>query len=107
MKLARLVAVAALATAVVACSSGAQPTESPSAAPTQLATPEPSPTASASAAPASSAPAASEYKIKRGDTLYAIAKRNAISLDVLLAANPQIKDPDKLKIGQVIYIPAR
>ncbi len=107
MKLAHLLAGGVLAVAVAACSSGAQPTESPSLAPTALPTVEPSPTPSATAAPASSAPAATEYKIKKGDTLYAIARRNKISLEVLLAANPQIKDPNKLKIGQVIYIPSK
>jgi LysM repeat protein len=107
VKLAHLIAGAALVVAVAACSSGAQPTESPSVAPTQLATLPPSPTPSATVAPTSSAPAATEYRIKKGDTLYAIAKRNKISLAVLLAANPQIKDPNKLKIGQLVYIPAR
>lgn len=107
MRLAHLVVGAALATAVAACSSGAQPTASPTVAPTELPTASPSPSATATPPPASSAPAATAYKIKKGDTLYAIARRNGISLDILLAANPQIKNPNTLKIGQVIYIPAK
>ena len=34
-----------------------------------------------------------------------MAKRFGITLDELLAANPDIKDPDKISIGQQIIIP--
>ena len=44
------------------------------------------------------------YIIKQGDTFYSIAKRENISLDALLKANPGI-DPNRLFIGQVICIP--
>lgn len=46
-----------------------------------------------------------EYKIAKGDTLSAIAKRNNVSLRALQDANPGI-DPSKLKIDQTIRIPA-
>jgi murein DD-endopeptidase MepM/ murein hydrolase activator NlpD len=45
------------------------------------------------------------YKIKPGDTLSAIAKRNGISLAQLLKANPQITNPDRIQVGQVVNLP--
>ena len=45
------------------------------------------------------------YKIKAGDTLSKIAKRNGISLAQLLKANPQIKNPDRIQVGQLINLP--
>lgn len=45
------------------------------------------------------------YIVKQGDTFYSIAKREGISLDALLKANPGI-DPNRLFIGQVICIPS-
>ena len=45
------------------------------------------------------------YKIQPGDTLSKIAKRNGISLAQLLKANPQITNPDKIQVGQVVNLP--
>lgn len=45
------------------------------------------------------------YKIKVGDTLSKIAKRNGISLAQLLKANPQITNPDRIQVGQVVNLP--
>jgi len=45
------------------------------------------------------------YKVKPGDNLTGIAKRNGISLAQLLKANPQIKNPDLIFPGQHIHIP--
>jgi LysM repeat protein len=45
------------------------------------------------------------YRIKAGDTLGKIAKRFDITVADILAANPQITDPDKIIPGQVITIP--
>ena len=42
------------------------------------------------------------YSIKSGDTLSQIAKRQGTTLKALLAANPSIKDPNKIRIGQKI-----
>ena len=44
------------------------------------------------------------YIIRAGDTFYTIARRFNVSLDALLAANPNV-NPDNLQIGQVICIP--
>jgi len=44
-------------------------------------------------------------KIKSGDTLSQIAKKKGISLKALLAANPNIKNANKIRVGQSIKIP--
>ncbi|HOQ23421.1 MAG TPA: SafA/ExsA family spore coat assembly protein [Bacillota bacterium] len=46
------------------------------------------------------------YTIRSGDTLFEIARRAGVSLNALLAANPQIINPDRIFAGQVICIPA-
>ena len=45
------------------------------------------------------------YSVKAGDTLSKIATRNGITLAQLLQANPQITDPNSIKIGDAIYLP--
>lgn len=50
-------------------------------------------------------PGGQTYTVQRGDTLYSIAQRFGISLNALLAANPQITDPSRISPGQVINIP--
>ncbi len=45
------------------------------------------------------------YTIKKGDTLTKVAKANGLTLDELLAANPEIKNPNKVTQGQQIVIP--
>ncbi len=47
------------------------------------------------------------YKVKNEDTLYNIAKRFGVSLDDLIAANPEIKDPNIIYPGQIINIPKK
>ena len=42
--------------------------------------------------------------VERGDTLTRIAKRNSVSLDALLAVNPQIRNPNALKVGEPVHI---
>jgi LysM repeat protein len=46
------------------------------------------------------------YKIKSGDTLSQIAKKNGMTLKALLGANPGIKNANKIRIGQSIKIPS-
>jgi LysM repeat protein len=48
-----------------------------------------------------------EHRIKSGETLAGIARQNGISLGVLLAANPEIQDPDHIRVDQVIVIPSQ
>ncbi|MDO9573585.1 MAG: LysM domain-containing protein [Candidatus Contubernalis sp.] len=47
------------------------------------------------------------YWVQQGDTLFNIARRFNITLERLLAANPQIKDPNLIFPGQRICIPVR
>jgi spore coat assembly protein SafA len=45
------------------------------------------------------------YRVQAGDTMFEIARRNNISLTALIAANPQISNPDLIFPGQLICIP--
>ena len=44
--------------------------------------------------------------VRRGDTLSAIAERHGVSLQALLEANPQIRNPDRIFVGDRIELPA-
>ena len=50
-------------------------------------------------------PGGTVYVVKPGDTLFEIARMNGISLSALIAANPQIPDPNLIYPGQSICIP--
>lgn len=45
------------------------------------------------------------YTVVRGDTLYKIAVRYGISMQSLLNANPNVKDPSRIYVGQVLKLP--
>jgi LysM repeat protein len=66
----------------------------PSAAPSQSIEPTPTPV-----------PTPATYVIQKGDTLSKIATANGLTLAELMAANPEIKDPNKIVEGQQIVIP--
>jgi LysM repeat protein len=92
---------------VAACGGGATPTPAPTLAPTPAPTdifvesPEPD----ASAAPAEpTAAAGTRYKVKKGDTMWAIAQEYGISLKALREANPDV-DPTTMRVGTVLVIP--
>jgi LysM repeat protein len=51
-------------------------------------------------------PTAIAYVIRAGDTLSQLAAQHGVSLDSLLAANPDL-NPDALPVGQTLQIPAR
>ncbi len=108
---ARVSLVLAVALSLSACG-GSSPSVSPSApssssaasgAPAQSAGPGASLTASAGP---SIPPAGTIYIIRKGDTLYAIARRFHLTLKALRAANPSVTDPTKIRIGQKLVIPA-
>jgi hypothetical protein len=64
------------------------------------------PVSTASAAPTiAPGPSQLTYTIKKGDTLSKVANKFHVDLADLLAANPDIKDPNKVSLGQVIIIP--
>ena len=44
------------------------------------------------------------YTVKRGDTLSRIADNHGIMLDELIALNPQIKNPNLIRVGQKINV---
>ena len=45
------------------------------------------------------------YIVKPGDTLSRIAMRNGVTLAQLLQANPQVKDPNRISVGDTINLP--
>ncbi|MFC4822630.1 phage tail tip lysozyme, partial [Dokdonella ginsengisoli] len=45
------------------------------------------------------------YTVRSGDTLSGIAERNGVSLSSLIAANPQIKNPNLIYPGQTVHLP--
>ncbi|MCI8798982.1 MAG: LysM peptidoglycan-binding domain-containing protein [Lachnospiraceae bacterium] len=45
------------------------------------------------------------YTVMPGDMLSRIAVKKGISLQALTAANPQIADPDRIHVGQILNIP--
>lgn len=67
---------------------------SPCPSPQPVPEPKPEPT-----------PEPKTYKVKKGDTLSKIAKANKVTLKKLIAANPQIKNPDLIHPGDIITIP--
>ena len=47
------------------------------------------------------------YKVDRGDTLWGIARKNNVSLNALLGANPGLNKNAPLNIGQEVLVPAK
>lgn len=45
------------------------------------------------------------HTVRRGETLSGIAKAHGLTLAELLAANPQIRDPDRIAVGQAVNVP--
>jgi LysM repeat protein len=76
---------------------GASPTPFPSAsaAPTESSAPTPKPE-----------PTPIVHIVKSGESLSKIAQRYGVTVDQILSANPQIKNPDRIKLGDPITIPA-
>lgn len=46
------------------------------------------------------------HKVSAGETLIAIAKHHGVTLKSLMDANPQIKDMNKIRVGQLISVPS-
>ncbi|MCE7031705.1 peptidoglycan DD-metalloendopeptidase family protein [Lysobacter sp. GX 14042] len=53
----------------------------------------------------STARAAAAHTVVRGDTLWDIAMANGVSLQSLIEANPQIRNPDLIYPDQVVHLP--
>ncbi len=111
----RLAFLLAGALVVAACGGGATPTPepspSPTPAPTDIFAQSPAPSVEASPAPEVSTqpgiPAGgTTYKVKAGDTMWAIAQKLGISLSALKDANPTV-DPTTMQIGSELIIPPK
>ncbi|MFN8528311.1 MAG: LysM peptidoglycan-binding domain-containing protein [Anaerolineae bacterium] len=63
-------------------------------------------TARAQTAPAAATSAPVIHTVASGETLARVAQRYGVSLTALLAANPEITNPDRIFVGQQIRIPA-
>jgi LysM repeat protein len=55
--------------------------------------------------PAPKPPSAGSYTVKPGDTLGEIAADNGTTVSELLEANPQIKNPNAISVGQKLNLP--
>jgi hypothetical protein len=75
---------------------GPVPVGGPVAKPGRPAAPKPAPPKK---------PAPRVYVVKRGDTLAAIAAAQHVTLQALMRANPQIKNPNLILVGQRITVP--
>lgn len=72
---------------------------------------EATPVASATATPEASptpepTPEQVVYTIKSGDTLTEISQNFQVSIDVIIGANPEVTDPNNLRVGQRLIIPS-
>jgi LysM repeat protein len=83
----------------------ATPVAAPDAAPSRTLVPsDVEPTASAPTSTPAATPALATYKVKSGDTLSGIAAAHGTTWQVLVRLNA-IKDPARLRVGQVIQLP--
>jgi LysM repeat protein len=57
------------------------------------------------ATPAPTQPGSTTYTVRRGDSLYTIARRFGTTTAAIRQANPTITNPSRIYIGQVIRIP--
>ena len=86
------------------------PSESPSDSPSPDASAPPtesSPGTSGGPGASGALPTPEHYTVLRGDTLTRIAKMFSITVPQLLAANPQVQDPNSIRAGNSLTIPPR
>ena len=50
-------------------------------------------------------PNTTPYVVRPGDTFFSIARQFGVSLDALIASNPQIPNPAQIRPGQIVCIP--
>jgi LysM repeat protein len=102
---------------LAACGGDASPTPGPTTEPTSEPTdlfvesPEPSgavePTPTEEPVNPTAEPTASKqtYRVKKGDTMWEIAREFGISVAALRKANPKV-DPNTMRVGTVLVIPS-
>lgn len=56
--------------------------------------------------PGGTAPIIHKHTVKQGDSLWKLSKAWGVSLKELIDANPQLKNPNALLVGEVVNIPA-
>lgn len=95
-------ALAGLAAAALSLKSG--PSDTPAAAPAPVAAPASTTPSDANALPATPA-APAQITVVQGDSLDKIARARGIPLDALIAANPQIANPQRLFPGDKLNLP--
>ena len=76
-----------------------------SSSPSSPASPTRGATATPGAPTLTRAPKPLVYVVRSGDTLSKIAKQFDVGLDELLAANPQLSDPNRINVGDQLTIP--
>jgi LysM repeat protein len=76
--------------------SGTSQEPSPSESATPIASPSSTPTPT---------PTAVVHVVKRGETLSRISQDYKVSIEIILGANPQVTNPNNLKIGERLVIP--
>ena len=47
-----------------------------------------------------------QYRVRSGDTMKKIARAFGVSLSDLVAANPQITNPDVIRVGEIVHVPS-
>lgn len=52
-------------------------------------------------------PNTAEHLVRPGETFFEIARSYGISVAALAAANPQVRNPELIRPGQILYIPRR
>ena len=48
--------------------------------------------------------AASYHRVVKGDTLWTLSRRYGLSLTALVALNPQIKNPNLIRVGEEVRV---
>ena len=55
-------------------------------------------------APPKPAAQASYHRVVKGDTLWTLSRRYGLSLTALVALNPQIKNPNLIRVGEEVRV---
>ncbi|EYF04076.1 type VI secretion system tip protein TssI/VgrG [Chondromyces apiculatus] len=99
-------AAAAPRPAVAAPAAPAAPAAAPAAPPAATTPAAPAQVRAAAPQQAITPPAGSAYRVRSGDSLGKIAAENNTTVGALLRLNPEISNPDRVKVGQQITLPA-